>query len=228
MVDRQHRSYGQLQQQGTRRRIGLTGGIATGKSTAGEILRRVHHLTVVDADHFARAALAPGTAATRAVLQRYGSAVKQEDGAINRRSLAQIVFAAVAERHWLEQLVHPQVHRDLLAALAAHHQLETVVLMVPLLFEAGWQTLCSETWLVDLDEATQRQRLQQRDRLTTQEINHRLGAQWPMARKRPLADVLLDNRGDHHSLQRQIAIALQAGQLAAGSPRAGRSHGISP
>lgn len=228
MVDRQHRGYGQPRQPGTRRCIGLTGGIATGKSTAARILTGVHGLTVLDADHFARAALAPGTAATCAVLQRYGSAVKQEDGSIHRRSLARIVFAAVAERHWLEQLVHPQVHRDLLAALAAHHQLDTVVLMVPLLFEAGWQTLCSETWLVDLDEAAQRQRLQQRDRLTTQEINHRIGAQWPLARKRQLADVVLDNRSDRHSLQHQIAIALQAGPLEAGSPRAGRSHGISP
>ena len=228
MVDRQHRSYGQLQRQGTRRRIGLTGGIATGKSTAAHILTGVHGLTVVDADHFARAALAPGTAATHAVLQRYGAVVETQDGSIHRRSLARIVFAAAAERHWLEQLVHPLVHQDLLAALAAHHQLDTVVLMVPLLFEAGWQTLCSETWLVDLDEATQRQRLQQRDRLTTQEINHRLGAQWPMARKRQLADVVLDNRGNRHSLRRQIAIALQAGPLAAGSPQDSQPPGISP
>ena len=228
MGNSQHRSCSQLRQQGTRRRIGLTGGIATGKSTAARILTRVHGLTVLDADHFARAALAPGTAATRAVLQRYGTVVEKQDGSIHRRSLAQIVFAAAAERHWLERLVHPQVHRDLLAALATHHQLDTVVLMVPLLFEAGWQALCSETWLVDLDEATQRQRLQQRDRLTTQEINHRLGAQWPMARKRQLADVVLDNRGDRHSLQRQIAIALQAGQLAAGSPQDSQLPGISP
>ena len=201
-----------------RRIIGLTGGIATGKSTVGEILTTVHHLPVVDADRFSRAALAPGTAATQAVLHRYGPAVRTQAGTVNRRALARIVFATMAERRWLEQLIHPQVRQALLAALEKHKETDTVVLMVPLLFEAGLDALCSETWLVDLDEQTQQQRLQQRDQLTTLEVNDRLRAQWPMARKRRLATVVLDNRGDRRALQFRIAAAL----------RAGKTDGINP
>ena len=134
------------------RRIGLTGGIASGKSSVGRLLA-ARGLPLLDADVYAREALAPGSPGAGAVLERYG------DG-------------------------------------------------VPLLFEAGLETLCSEVWLVDCDETQQLQRLMARDCLGEADARARIAAQWPLARKRQLADVVLDNRGGPEQLAAQVEQAL--------------------
>lgn len=193
------------------RRIGLTGGIATGKSTVARLLAERFGLPVLDADEYAREALAPGSAGARAVLARYGARVGGE-AAIDRGALGRIVFADAAERRWLEQLVHPLVRARFDTELARPTQAPAVVLMIPLLFEAGLQELCSEIWLVDCPEAEQLRRLQQRDGFSASEARARLEAQWPLERKRPLADVVIDNGidtgGDRQGLVRQLAVPL--------------------
>jgi dephospho-CoA kinase len=128
------------------RRIGLTGGIASGKSTVGRLLA-AQGLPVLDADGYAREALAPGSPGAEAVLARYGT--------LDRAALGRIVFADAAERQWLEQLVHPLVRARFAAELERLAAAPVVVLMIPLLFEAGLEELCSEVWLVDCDEAQQ-------------------------------------------------------------------------
>lgn len=193
---------------GSQRRIGLTGGIATGKSTVAAILSGSHGLPVLDADVYARQLLAPGTAASQAVLDRYGLQLQTPDGALDRRALGRIVFARPRERRWLEALTHPLVKEAFTRDLARHHQAATVVLVAPLLFEAGLEALCSEVWLVDLDEASQLERLLARDHLSPQEARQRIQAQWPLARKRGLADVILRNHGDLVELARQVDLAL--------------------
>ena len=195
---------------GPQRRIGLTGGIATGKSTVAAILSDRHGLPVLDADVYARQLLAPGTAASRAVVDRYGQQVQTPSGALDRRSLGRIVFARPRERRWLEALTHPLVKDAFTRDLARHHQAATVVLVAPLLLEAGLEVLCSEVWLVDLDEAGQLERLLARERLSPQEARQRIQAQWPLARKRRLADVILRNHGHLVELSRQVAMALAA------------------
>jgi len=183
--------------QGSQRRIGLTGGIATGKSSAG---------------------LAPGSPGAKAVLERYGAAVLDHPGAIpgagvaplavKRSALGRIVFNDPAERLWLEQLVHPLVRARFDQELAAGADAPVLVLMVPLLFEAGLTGLCSEVWLVDCDEDQQLQRLIARDHCSEAEARARIAAQWPLEQKRPLADCLLNNSGSPVELVRQLAIAL--------------------
>ncbi len=186
------------------RRIGLTGGIATGKSTVGALLA-ARGLLVLDADQFAREALAPGQPATEAVLARYGGAVAGEpEGSLDRAALGRIVFANEEERRWLEALVHPLVRQRFERELAALADAPTVVLMVPLLFEAELETLCSEVWLVDCEEDQQLQRLMVRDGLGEEEARGRLAAQWPLARKRGLADVVIDNRGSAAQLSERL------------------------
>jgi len=197
---------------GSQRRIGLTGGIATGKSTVGRLLA-ARGLTVLDADVFARDALAPGSAGARAVLERYGERVRHPgtgtgDAAIDRSALGRIVFSDAGERRWLEQLVHPQVRERFAEELERLHQEPAVVLMIPLLFEAGLEELCSEVWLVDCEPDQQLQRLIRRNGLSEAEARARLAAQWPLARKRPLANVVLDNRGTPEQLTAQVAAAL--------------------
>lgn len=184
------------------RRIGLTGGIATGKSSVARLLAEHYQLPVLDADVYAREALAPGSSAANAVLQRYGS--------LDRAELGRIVFADPDERRWLEQLVHPLVRQRFALELEQLQAAPVVVLMIPLLFEAGLQSLCSEIWLVDCDEAQQLERLMKRNNLSAADAHARIGAQWPLSCKRPLATVLLDNRGTRAQIAEQVRSALGA------------------
>jgi len=197
--------------QGEQRRIGLTGGIASGKSSVGRVLEQQHHLPLLDADVFAREALAAGSAGTQAVLQRYGTAVQEQSGVINRRALGAIVFNNPSEREWLEQLVHPLVRQRFDAELERLAEVPVVVLVIPLLFESGLEVICSETWLVDCDEAQQLERLMQRDQLSEQEATARIQAQWPLTRKRELADQVISNRGTPNELAAALQRSLQAG-----------------
>jgi dephospho-CoA kinase len=193
-----HRSWKRWQ--GSQRRIGLTGGIATGKSTVGRWLER-QGLPVLDADLFAREALSPESKATQEVLKRYGSRVQaagnaEHNAVIDRAALGEIVFHNPAEMAWLEALIHPLVRTRFEGELNAMRTEPTVVLMIPLLFEAGLEELCSEIWLVDCTEHQQLERLMQRDRLTEAEAQARISAQWAMERKRALADRLIENTGE--------------------------------
>ena len=200
---------------GGQRRIGLTGGIASGKSTVGHWLE-ARGLPLLDADRFAREALAAGSAGARTVLQRYGAAVQAagsdpEEAQLDRSALGRIVFHDPSERLWLEQLVHPLVRQRFDEALQQLTAAPALVLMIPLLFEGGLEGLCSEIWLVDCDPATQLQRLMTRDQLNEADARARLGAQWPLERKRPLADLVIDNRDGPEALEPQLATALKAG-----------------
>ena len=188
-------------------RIGLTGGIASGKSSVGRLLA-ARGLPLLDADVYAREALAPGSTGAQAVLERYGAGVRAPGGEIDRAALGQIVFGDGAERQWLEQLVHPLVRARFAAELQELVAEPLVVLVVPLLFEAGLETLCSEVWLVDCDETQQLQRLMARDGLGEADARARIAAQWPLARKRGHADVVIDNSGTAAALADQVALAL--------------------
>ena len=185
------------------RRIGLTGGIASGKSSVGRLLA-AQGLPLLDADVYAREALAPGSPGAQAVLERYGAGVRAPGGEIDRAALGQIVFSDAAERRWLEELVHPLVRARFAAELEALVAEPLVVLVVPLLFEAGLEALCSEVWLVDCNETQQLQRLMARDGLGEADARARIAAQWPLARKRQLADVVLNNRGGPEQLATQV------------------------
>jgi dephospho-CoA kinase len=197
--------------QGRQRRIGLTGGIASGKSTAAHWLADQAGLPVLDADLYAREALAPGSPGEAAVLGRYGAAVRPREGeaqGLDRAALGRLVFADPAERAWLEQLVHPLVRQRFETELRRLAAEPVVVLMIPLLFEAGLEGLCSEVWLIDCEPDQQLKRLRDRNALSEAEARARIAAQWPLARKRALADVVLDNRGGVAALEAGLAGAL--------------------
>ncbi|MDA7437721.1 dephospho-CoA kinase [Synechococcus sp. AH-601-P06] len=184
------------------RRIGLTGSIASGKSSVGRLLE-ARGLPVLDADHFARQLLEPGTATTQVVLQRHPD-VRLEQNNIDRAALGQIVFADPSEREWLNGLIHPQVRRCFERSLVEHADAHTIVLMIPLLFEAELTDLCSEIWLVDCDVEQQLERLMLRNALSREDAQARIEAQWPLSRKRQLADVVINNRGTEQNLITQL------------------------
>ena len=184
------------------RRIGLTGGIASGKSTVGRLLED-RGWPVLDADCFARDALAPNSPCAFAVAERFG-AVVGDASALNRAELGRIVFNNPVERRWLEKLIHPLVRQRFQQELQRLQTAPVVVLMIPLLFEAGLETLCSEVWLVDCEPHQQLHRLLLRSDLSEAEAQARLDAQWPLNRKRALADVVINNRGSIEELMDQL------------------------
>jgi dephospho-CoA kinase len=193
---------------GPQRRIGLTGGIASGKSTVARWLAG-QGLPVLDADVFARETLAPRSAGAKAVIDRYGEVTQAAGSApaaavIDRAELGRIVFRDPLERQWLENLVHPLVRERFDAELAALKSAPGVVLVIPLLFEVGLEQLCSEVWLVDCEAEQQLQRLMERDGLSAEEAQTRIEAQWPLERKRSLADHVINNRGDREGLNQQL------------------------
>ena len=192
------------------RRIGLTGGIASGKSSVAALLEE-RGCPVLDADLYAREALAPGTSASNAVVARYGERV-QNDGTsgVDRAGLASIVFNDPNERSWLEQLVHPIVQQRFEKALQSLPEAPIVILMIPLLFEAGLEKWCSEIWVVHCTALQQKERLMARNHCTGAEAMQRIEAQWPIDDKVHRADHVINNSGLIDDLQDQLDALLKA------------------
>ncbi|MCS6960756.1 MAG: dephospho-CoA kinase [Pseudanabaenaceae cyanobacterium SKYGB_i_bin29] len=180
-------------------RIGLTGGIACGKSTVAHYLQKKYGVPVLSADRYAHSILE--TVIKEAVIDRYGAGILQ-GGKIDRQRLGQIVFQAEQERRWLEQQIHPLVRTRMLQD--AQQYQGTVVLEIPLLFEAQMTDLVDRIWVVACSEATALARLQQRNHLTLLECQQRLQAQIPIAAKIRQADVVLYNEGTLEELYQQV------------------------
>ena len=163
--------------------IGLTGGIATGKSTVSDYLAQRHQIPVLDADLYARRAVEPGSAALEAIVARYGADLIHDDGNLNRGRLGEIVFHDPAEKTWLEQQIHPVVRRCFGAAMAELSQAPVVVQVIPLLFEANLTDQVSEIWVVTCALADQRQRLMQRNGLIAEQPTLAFAARCPWPKK---------------------------------------------
>jgi dephospho-CoA kinase len=182
--------------------IGLTGGIATGKSTVSDYLAQQYHWPVFDADIYSRAAVLPGTDGLAAIVDRYGSEVLLADDTLNRAKLGEIVFTYATERQWLEALIHPYVRQCFAQDLAGI--IDTAVAVIPLLFEANLQKMVSEVWVVTCSPQQQLDRLQTRNHFTLEQAQARIKSQMPLAAKARLADVVLDNSGTTDYLIEQI------------------------
>ncbi|MEA5451858.1 dephospho-CoA kinase [Leptolyngbya sp. CCNP1308] len=189
--------------------VGLTGGIATGKSTVSDYLARVHHLPVLDADIYARQAVELGSAVLGAIAARYGKSLLHPDGTLNRGKLGEIIFNQPAEKAWLEQQIHPVVRQCFAAAMAELAEAPVVVHVIPLLFEANLTDQVSEIWVVTCPLERQRQRLMERNGLTAEQATARIQSQMPLAEKVALADVVIDNSADLPALFRRVDEALQ-------------------
>jgi dephospho-CoA kinase len=185
--------------------IGLTGGIATGKSTLERLLR-ARGVPVLDADLVSREAVVPGTQALAALIKRYGLEILQSNGCLNRKKLGRIVFQDAVERHWLEQLIHPLVRKRMSEWRDADDSVK--VLSIPLLFESGMTDLVDLIWVVSCTPAIQQVRLQQRDQLTAEDAQARIQAQMPLDQKVALADWVFENDRSPEHLEYQLDQAL--------------------
>jgi dephospho-CoA kinase len=186
--------------------IGVTGGIATGKSTVLAILRELGAFTI-DADAVYHRLIGPGGDLVAPVMARFGEQVEGDDGAIDRRALAGIVFADPAALADLDRITHPAVISAISAEIGTADASVVAVDAIKLI-ESGMHRLCDAVWLVSCDPAVQKARLMARNGLTRDEADLRLAAQPDEAYRRQHADIVLDNSGDKESLRRQIDLAL--------------------
>ena len=186
--------------------IGLTGGIATGKTTVSNYLANEYHLSILDADIYAREAVTIGSPILEEIFQRWGASLKLEDGNLDRKALGDIIFRDATAKKWLESKIHPFVRdrfNQELAKIAEDPTQDIAVLAIPLLFEANLTHLVTEIWVVSCTEASQLARLQARNNLTHKQALDRIQSQLPLAEKIAQADYVLDNEGTLEELYQQ-------------------------
>ncbi len=186
--------------------VGLTGGIATGKSTVSAMFADLG-CKVLDADRLAREAVAPGQPAYGAIVAEFGREVVQADGYLDRKRLGAIVFADPERRRRLEAIVHPAVRarqERLLGDLEEERYDGIVIWDVPLLFEVGAEAAMDRVIVVFVDEATQLERLMARDWITETEARERIASQMPVADKARRAHYVVDNSGPRDATLAQV------------------------
>ncbi len=176
--------------------VGITGGIATGKSTVVQRLR-AYGAHVIDADEIARAVVAVGTPTLARIVATFGKVILCADGSLDRRALGQRVFEDHAERQTLESIVHPPIRQCMLAKIAAVRHLSLVVVDIPLLFENGWHEsgLFDVIVVVYVPSDVQHARLRQRDHISVAYATQKIASQWSIEQKKTIADVIIDNSG---------------------------------
>ena len=176
--------------------IGLTGGIASGKSTVSRWLAK-KGACIIDADDIAHQLAEKGGSIYEEYVQHFGLEILTSEGDLDRQAVAARVFSDPAERRWMDEMTHPLILAEVKRQLEAAKVLSVpmIVLDVPLLFEAGWESLVEESWLVYLSEEEQLRRLCRRDNCTEEEGLRRIRAQMPLSEKMARADVCIDNGG---------------------------------
>ncbi|KAL8175623.1 UNVERIFIED_CONTAM: hypothetical protein K2H54_000585 [Gekko kuhli] len=186
--------------------VGLTGGIASGKSTVVAVLRELG-CAIIDADVIARQVVQPGLPAYQRIVRAFGPEILTESGEINREALGSIVFSQPEKRQLLNSITHPEIQKEMLKQISKYFVLgyRYVVLDVPLLFESGTLTrFMRHTVLVYCDPPTQLSRLMRRSGLTRAEAEARIAAQLPLDQKVKMADHVIDNSGSEEATRRQV------------------------
>jgi len=185
--------------------IGITGGIATGKTMVSDYLHHTYGLPILDADLYAREALTSDRLLK--VKDRYGKIILDEQGNLDRRKLGAIVFESDCDRKWLETLIHPYV-QECLVSEAKRLAPSTVVMVIPLLFEAKMENLVTEIWAIACDSQQQMQRLINRNHLSKNEAIQRISSQMSQSEKIEIADVVIINSDNTEELFFQVDKAL--------------------
>ncbi len=183
--------------------IGLTGNIATGKSTVAQVLRALGAV-VIDADQVSRQVVEREQPALAEIVRTFGAGILLPDGGLDRKALGQIVFNDPQRLQALEAIVHPAVHVEIERRLAATSPDRVAVIEVIKLFESGWADQCDQIWVTDCPPEEQVARLMHTRGMSEAEARSRVAAQSPQAEKLNRADVVIDTSGTHEETARQV------------------------
>ena len=185
--------------------LGLTGGIATGKSTVSRYFSD-KGFAVVDADVVARRVVEPGTEGLANIVAHFGTEIIQTDGTLNREKLGAMIFADAKKRETLNSLLSDLIRRAIMAdtATLVNANQPLIVLDIPLLYEAGYETHCDAVMVVYTTEEVQRKRLMGRNNLSEEEALNRIASQEPIEAKKNRADIVIDNNGTLNDTYEQV------------------------
>ncbi len=189
--------------------LGLTGGIACGKSTVSSYLKELG-APIVDADAIAIALAEPGQPLYNAFVEHFGSAVAlQENGTLNRAGIGAVVFKDENERRWMDSATHPIIKAEVEKQLGelAEAGNNVAVIDVPLLYEVGWDDICDRVWVVSVSAEVQLDRLIKRNNLSEQLAKDRINSQMALGEKARRADTVIDNSGTIEETRRHVLAA---------------------
>ncbi|MDV6377564.1 dephospho-CoA kinase [Sporosarcina sp. GW1-11] len=197
--------------------IGLTGSIASGKSTVATMLREMGY-PIVDADVIARQVVEPGSPLLLEIEKVFGASVIQEDGSLHRENLGAIIFNDETKRRQLNELMHPAIRSQMVSQKDQYleQEFETVILDIPLLFESQLHSYVEKILVVSVTKEVQKQRLIARNKLTEQEADARIASQLDMSSKEQGADAVIYNNGTIEETEKQLVEILEKWQA---SPR---------
>lgn len=185
--------------------VGLTGGIASGKSTVTKQLKKLN-IPVVDADVIAREVVQPKSKGLNALVKTFGQDILTAKGELDRKALGEIVFNDEAKRNRLNSILHPLI-RERILEVKAEYEAEghpVIVLDIPLLFETDYEKHCDEIMVVSVPREIQIDRLMKRDQSSKEEALSRINAQMPLAEKVAKADTVIDNSGTLEETNQQV------------------------
>ena len=189
--------------------IGITGGIASGKSTVTEFLRQ-KGFQVVDADAVVHQLQKPGGRLYQVLVEHFGEKILLENGELNRLLLASLIFSNPEEQEWSKRTQGEIIREELAALRNRFAQTEALFFMdIPLLFEQNYASWFDETWLVYVNRDVQLERLMKRDQISKEAAESRLNSQWPIERKISLSSHSLDNNGNQEQLIAQVVQLLE-------------------
>ena len=189
--------------------IGITGGIASGKSTVTNFLRQ-KGFEVVDADAVVHQLQKPGGRLYQVLVEHFGEKIFLENGELNRPLLASLIFSNPEEQEWSKRTQGEIIREELAALRNQFAQTEALFFMdIPLLFEQNYASWFDETWLVYVNRDVQLERLMKRDQISKEAAESRLNSQWPLERKISLASHSLDNNGNQEQLIAQVVQLLE-------------------
>jgi dephospho-CoA kinase len=183
-------------------RIGLTGGIASGKTTVSDLFAE-RGITVIDADVVAHQLVEPGQPALKDIIHQFGVHLLDDQGRLDRQQMRRMIFDDPQSRATLERIIHPRVREALLLQSSAS-QSAYCILSIPLLVENGLQSMVDRVLVVDVDPAIQKQRLLARDAGSTSQADAILAAQATREQRLAVADDVIDNNGEQSRLPSQV------------------------
>jgi len=184
--------------------VGLTGGIASGKSTISELFAELG-VPIIDTDVISRELLEPEQLGYRQVREHFGEAILTTGGEIDRARLRKIVFNQPDEKSWLEKMLHPLIYQRSLDEIRAHRRADYVLVVVPLLFETNFQSLVDRVLAVDCSAEQQIERLVKRDHIDRELADRMLAHQLDNSTRLKRADDSIDNREDGSNLRADVA-----------------------